>query len=152
MHTGRLTFPARNDVHVNVIDRLPGHSTIELRDLNPVRLQFVHDDPRQALHGRHHRAQDGGLDLEDISRLGGFGDDQDMAARLRKEIQEGQHIGVFVNLVARRIAAKDQRKDVLRIVMTVETHDHSLNGFREVDGLLVRDLAQSRGNVLSRAA
>ncbi|MNR64984.1 hypothetical protein D3C85_1878450 [compost metagenome] len=54
-----------------------------------------------------------------------------MPARLREEIQEGQHIGVFVNLVARRIAANDQRKDVLRIVMTVETHDHSLE-FGEV--------------------
>ena len=126
MHTKPLAIPARNDVYVYVVDRLPSRSTIELYNLHAVRLELVQDDARKLLHSRHHRSKDCRLDIKNISSLALFWNNKDVTKRLRKNIQKGQHIGIFVNFVGRRFAAKDKRKDVLRIVVAVEAHDHSL--------------------------
>ena len=39
-----------------------------------------------------------------------------------QEFDEGQHVVVLVQLVARGLAANDQGENILRIVSTVQTH------------------------------
>ncbi|MNP13071.1 hypothetical protein D3C76_1053370 [compost metagenome] len=109
-------------MHVDVEHRLPGRRAVELGDLHAVRLQFVDQHSGQLLHREGHLAQAVRVDLQQVARLRLLRDHQGMAEGLREQVEEGEHVVVLVQLVARRLATNDHGEDVLRIVGALQAH------------------------------
>ena len=122
VHRHALTGVARHDVHVDVKHRLPGRRAVELGDLHAVGRQLGDDRPGQLLNHAHHLAQRFAVDIEDVARRRTLGDHQRMAEGLREQIEKGQYVVVFVELVARCFAANDLGENVLRVVGRGQGH------------------------------
>jgi hypothetical protein len=64
-----LSFPARDDVEVQVIDGLPGRSAVELADHQAVRRQGFLDSAGHFLHLQHVLAKKVRRHVEEVPRL-----------------------------------------------------------------------------------
>lgn len=76
----------------------PAGGAVELGDLHAVRLHLLDQGAGQALDHGHDLDQVLRLDLEQVARLGVLGNHQGMPVGLREQIEEGEHVLVFVDL------------------------------------------------------
>ena len=66
---GGLALPTRNDMHVQMKDRLPRRRSVELGDMQPVRGQGPVQGFRDLLHRRHYLRQRVWLNIQNVARL-----------------------------------------------------------------------------------
>ena len=114
-----LAGVARDDVEVQVEDGLAGVFAVELGDGDAVGLQHLHRGVRQAVHVLHQRR-----DFVSPAIPGNCAPSRSSArpadaARLRKDIHEGEHLVVLIDLHRRNLAAQNFGEQVVVVVGSV---------------------------------
>ena len=103
---------ARDDVDVQVEHHLAAGALVELLDGDAVGAEHLHRGLGDLLRDLRDRGEVVGLDVEQVAgrRLRQH---QRVARRARHDVEEGQHLVVLVDLVARQFAAQDFGEDVV---------------------------------------
>ncbi len=107
--------PARQDVKMQVEDHLPAGSFVELDDADPFCIESFFGGAGDFLDPFHEFAQNRGIDIENIAR-GALWNDQDVAVCAWHDVHEGERNIIFIDFVARQLAAQDFCKGVGAVV------------------------------------
>src|SRR6476620_639077 len=124
---------ARHHMHMQMVDDLSRRGLAELLDSDTVALECLHrslSDPVGAA-----RDMDKILDA-DIQDVAGRGlrDHQGMSGAARHDVEKGQHMVVFIDLVAGKLAAQDLREDVVAVICAHDVSLAGLNSYNPVPG------------------
>jgi hypothetical protein len=88
---------------------------VELLDGDAVGMEHLHRGFGDLLCDLHDMGEVVGVDVEQIAGRH-LGHDQGVAGRTRHDVEEGERLVVFVDLVAREFAAQDLGEDVVGII------------------------------------
>jgi hypothetical protein len=121
MTAQRHTLPARNQVEVEMENRLSGCRSVELLDQQAFRVHPGLDGAGDLLDGLHIRPPAVFRHVEKVHRIL-FRDHQCVSLGLRHYIHESQRVLVLVDLVARNFSAQNFRENIVRAVGVFVRH------------------------------
>src|SRR5438445_2187051 len=106
---------ARHDVHVQVEHDLPPGGLVELLHGDAVGVEGLHGGGGDLVGGARDVGIIVGRDVEDVAG-GDLRDHERMARRTRHDVEERQHVVVFIDLVAGKLAAQDFCEGVVSVI------------------------------------